>query len=36
LDPVSVIDDASYAKFLQAQRNLSPEIKEGLKAFYPT
>jgi 5-methylthioadenosine/S-adenosylhomocysteine deaminase len=35
LDPVSVADDANYAKTLQAQRNLRPAIKEGLKAFYP-
>jgi hypothetical protein len=34
LDPVSVVDDANYAKTLQAQRNLSPEMKDGLKTFY--
>ena len=34
LDPVSVVDDPNYASALQAQRNLSPEIKETLKAFY--
>jgi hypothetical protein len=34
LDPVSVVDDANYAKSLQAQRNLSPEMKNGLKTFY--
>jgi cytosine/adenosine deaminase-related metal-dependent hydrolase len=34
LDPVSVADDANYAQALLAQRNLSPEIKAGLKAFY--
>ena len=34
-DPVSVADDLNYAKTLQAQRNLPPAIKEGLKAFYP-
>ena len=36
LDPVSVADDVNYATVLQAQRNLSPAIKAGLKAFYPT
>jgi 5-methylthioadenosine/S-adenosylhomocysteine deaminase len=35
LDPVSVTDDTNYAKMLQAQRNLSPEMKEGLRAFHP-
>lgn len=35
LDPVSVADDANYAKTLQTQGNLRPAIKEGLKAFYP-
>ena len=35
LNPVSVADDLNYAKTLQAQRNLLPAIKEGLKAFYP-
>jgi hypothetical protein len=35
LDPVSVVDDTSYAKTLQAQPNLGAAIKEGLKAFYP-
>jgi len=34
LDPVSVADDANYAKTLQTQGNLRPAIKEGLKAFY--
>jgi hypothetical protein len=36
LDPVSVADDVNYATILQAQRNLSPAIKAGLKALYPT
>src|SRR6266436_1556261 len=35
LDPVSVADDVNYATILQAQRNLSPAIKAGLKALYP-
>jgi hypothetical protein len=34
LDPVSVADDANYAEILQAQRNLSPDIKDALRAFY--
>jgi len=36
LDPASVADDVNYATILHAQRNLSPAIKAGLKAFYST
>jgi 5-methylthioadenosine/S-adenosylhomocysteine deaminase len=34
LDPATVTDDPNYGAILQAQPNIPPAIKAGLKAYY--